>query len=51
MRTDIINAGGDWVDQSVVSDAPLVTSRKPDDIPAFSKAMIELFAAAVNVTA
>jgi protease I len=51
LRTDIINAGGDWVDQSVVSDAPLVTSRKPDDIPAFSKAMIELFAAAVNVTA
>jgi protease I len=43
LRSDIINAGGDWVDQAVVSDAGLVTSRKPDDIPAFNKAMIELF--------
>jgi len=51
LRTDIINAGGDWADQSVVVDAPLVTSRKPDDIPAFNKAMIELFAASVTVSA
>ncbi len=51
LRTDIINAGGDWVDQNVVVDPPLVTSRKPDDIPAFNKAMIELFATAITVTA
>jgi protease I len=51
LRTDIVNAGGDWVDQSVVVDTQLVTSRKPDDIPAFNKAMIELFAAAATVTA
>ncbi len=44
LRTDIINAGGDWVDETVVSDDLLVTSRKPDDIPRFNKAMIELFA-------
>ncbi|MBV8722428.1 MAG: type 1 glutamine amidotransferase [Candidatus Eremiobacteraeota bacterium] len=43
LRTDVINAGGDWVDQPVVKDDLLVTSRKPDDIPQFNKAMIELF--------
>ena len=43
LKTDLINAGADWVDQPVVQDRLLVTSRKPDDIPAFNKAMIELF--------
>lgn len=41
LRTDIENAGGNWVDQEVVVDGCLVTSRKPDDIPAFSRKLIE----------
>ena len=41
LRTDIRNAGGDWVDEQVVVDRRLVTSRKPDDIPAFSAKVIE----------
>jgi protease I len=44
LRTDIINAGGEWVDQEVVLDGNLVTSRKPDDLPAFNREMITLFA-------
>jgi protease I len=44
LQTDIRNAGGNWVDQEVVVDAGLVTSRKPDDIPAFNAKMIEEFA-------
>lgn len=44
LKTDLVNAGGDWVDQPVVVDRLLVTSRKPDDIPKFNEAMIELFA-------
>jgi protease I len=43
LQTDIRNAGGNWVDEEVVVDAGLVTSRKPDDIPAFNKKMIEEF--------
>ena len=43
LRTDIRNAGGDWVDQEVVVDDGLVTSRKPDDLPAFNRKMIEEF--------
>src|SRR3954454_6477205 len=43
LQTDIRNAGGNWVDEEVVVDEGLVTSRKPDDIPAFSKKMIEEF--------
>lgn len=43
VKTDLINAGADWVDQEAVVDGNLVTSRKPDDIPAFNKAMIDLF--------
>jgi len=43
-QTDIRNAGGDWVDREVVTDQGLVTSRKPDDIPAFNRKMIEEFA-------
>ena len=44
VRTDLENAGAEWVDQEVVTDNGLVTSRKPDDIPAFNKKMIEEFA-------
>lgn len=44
LQTDIRNAGGTWVDQEVVTDNGIVTSRKPDDIPAFNRSMIELFA-------
>jgi len=44
LKTDIRNAGGNWVDEEVVSERRLVTSRKPDDIPAFNKKMIEAFA-------
>jgi protease I len=44
LQTDIRNAGGNWVDEEVVSDKGLVTSRKPDDIRAFNRKMIEEFA-------
>lgn len=44
LRTDIRNAGGDWVDREVVTDQGLVTSRKPEDIPAFNRKMVEEFA-------
>jgi protease I len=43
LQTDIRNAGGKWVDQEVVVDEGIVTSRKPDDIPAFNEKMIEEF--------
>ncbi|HEX3866144.1 MAG TPA: type 1 glutamine amidotransferase domain-containing protein [Gemmatimonadaceae bacterium] len=41
LKTDLLNAGADWVDREVATDMGLVTSRKPDDIPAFNKKMIE----------
>src|SRR5215510_16240756 len=44
LRTDLINAGANFVDQEVVTDNGIVTSRRPDDIPAFIKKMIEEFA-------
>ena len=44
VKTDLINAGAQWVDREVVTDNGLVTSRKPDDIPAFNEKMIEEFA-------
>jgi len=44
LQTDLRNAGAQWVDQECVTDKGLVTSRKPDDIPAFNKKMIEEFA-------
>ena len=43
LETDIRNAGGDWVDDEVVVDGSLVTSRKPDDIPAFNREMLRIF--------
>ena len=44
LKTDLVNAGADWVDEEVVVDQGLVTSRRPDDIPAFNRKMIEEFA-------
>lgn len=44
LQVDLRNAGANWVDQEVVTDQGLVTSRKPDDIPAFNRKMIEEFA-------
>jgi protease I len=44
LRTDIRNAGGEWVDQEVNVDRGLVTSRKPADLPAFSAKLVEEFA-------
>ena len=44
LETDIRNAGGDWVDQEVLTDNGLVTSRKPDDLPAFCSKLVEEFA-------
>lgn len=41
LADDLRNAGADWVDQQVVVDGHLISSRKPDDIPAFSKALVE----------
>jgi protease I len=41
LKTDLKNAGANWIDQEVVTDGQFITSRKPDDIPAFSKAIIE----------
>ena len=48
IQTDIRNAGGDWVDEEVVTDSGLVTSRKPDDLPAFCSKMVEEFAEGVH---
>jgi protease I len=42
IKDDLINAGAQWVDQEVVVDGKLVTSRVPDDLPAFMKAVIDL---------
>lgn len=41
LRTDISNAGGEWVDAEVVTDGNLITSRNPDDIPAFTRTLLE----------
>jgi deglycase len=41
LKTDIRNAGGEWVDEEVVVEAGLVTSRKPDDLPAFCEKLVE----------
>ncbi len=46
LQTDLRNAGATWVDEAVVRDGQLVTSRKPDDLPAFCKETIELFGSA-----
>jgi protease I len=46
LKTDIVNAGAEWVDREVVVDDNLVTSRKPDDLPAFNREVLKLFATA-----
>lgn len=48
IRTDIENAGANWIDEPVVTDEGIVTSRKPADIPQFNKKMIEEFAEGVH---
>jgi protease I len=48
LKTDIRNAGGEWVDEEVVVDSGLVTSRKPDDLPAFNAKAVEEFAEGVH---
>lgn len=48
LETDIRNAGGNWVDEEVVVDSGLVTSRKPDDIPAFNSKIVEEFAEGIH---
>jgi protease I len=45
LKTDLTNAGADWVDKEVVVDQKLVTSRKPDDLPAFNRELVQLFKA------
>jgi protease I len=49
LQTDLRNAGAEWEDRDVVVDQGLVTSRKPDDIPAFNRKMIEEFGEGVHV--
>jgi protease I len=46
LEVDLRNAGAEWVDQEAVVDQGLVTSRRPDDIPAFNRAMVGLFSRA-----
>jgi len=48
LQTDIRNAGGLWVDRAVETDQHLVTSRKPDDLPAFNAKLVQLFSAAID---
>lgn len=48
LQTDLKNAGAKWVDEEVVVDNGLVTSRRPDDLPAFNKKMIEEIAEGVH---
>jgi protease I len=45
LQTDLRNAGADWVDEEVVVDGNLVSSRKPDDLPAFTQKLVEVMAA------
>ena len=46
LKTDLKNAGAEWVDEEMVRDRNVVSSRKPDDIPAFNRGMVELFSEA-----
>jgi protease I len=48
VQTDLRNAGAEWVDEEVVTDSGLVTSRNPDDLPAFNAKIIEEFAEGVH---
>jgi protease I len=49
LQTDVRNAGGEWVDKEVSVDDRLITSRKPDDLPAFCAAIVKEFASAIEV--
>jgi protease I len=51
LKTDLRNAGAEWIDHEVIVDGNLVSSRKPDDIPAFNRAMSEVFSVALMPTA
>ena len=46
LRTDIVNAGGEWLDEEVVVDGRLVTSRKPEDLPAFNEQLLAVLTGA-----
>jgi protease I len=48
LRQDLINAGARWTDEQVVSDGGLVTSRRPDDLPAFNRKLVEEIAERVH---
>lgn len=48
IKRDLINAGAEWIDQAVVTDQGLITSRTPDDIPAFNRKLIEEIAEGVH---
>jgi len=48
LQTDLRNAGADWVDEEVVVDGNLVSSRKPDDLPAFTRKLVEVIAASAH---
>jgi protease I len=48
LKTDITNAGGEWVDESVCVDGDLITSRKPEDIPAFNKRILAEFSTQIT---
>ena len=50
IKTDLINAGAEWKDEEVVTDNGLVTSRSPQDLPAFNQKMIEEFAEGIHST-
>jgi protease I len=43
LRADLMNAGATWIDKEVVVESGLVTSRRPDDLPAFNREMTKLF--------
>ena len=51
LKTDLTNAGAHWVDQQVVVDGQLITSRNPDDLPAFIAKMVEMLAGAKSQAA
>ncbi len=51
VKTDLKNAGANWVDQEVVQDGNFITSRKPEDIPAFSKKIIEVASESLQLKA
>lgn len=48
LRTDLTNAGANWIDQEVVTDNGIVTSRNPDDIPAFNRKLVEEIAEGIH---